>query len=639
MEKQYDIAKKYLPAPLKAYDLAKAQYDEDVARNNISPLSAHYRQWLDNHFVEECLELIELANATGDKLAAQEIRKRAASVVDDPRLREAQQKTRRSGTPVPDVAVPLPYEVRHGVPDLRVCRRLWRLESCHVMKARHGISLLAFTGGHSLQRAAIRYIVPVVARAAMDVQGKTEEALAIFRAIVNSSRDAIAALTLDGAITTWNAGAERLYGYTADEAIGQPVWLLVPPDRSEEMRALLAKIEQGESVESFDTVRRRKDGSLVDVCLTLSPITDASGRTIGASGIIRDITERKRAEEAVALAKREWERTFDSMPDLVTILDVNHRIVRVNRAMAERLGVTPEQCAGRSCFESVHGLDRPPEFCPHTLSVADGREHSAEIHEELLGGDFLVTTTPLLDEQGNVFGSVHVAHDITERKKAREALEKEHRSLKHLLQSSDHERQMIAYEIHDGLAQQLAGAIMQFQASSYLKDTKPDEAARAYEAGMTMLRQGHLEARRLISGVRPPILDESGIVAAVAHLVSEERLQTGPQIEFHSDVAFDRLVPILENAIYRIVQEGLTNACRYSQSQRVRIELVEHDDVLQIKVQDWGQGFDPARVEAERFGLEGIRQRARLLGGSASVESSPGKGTCLTVELPLVLKE
>ena len=87
---------------------------------------------------------------------------------------------------------------------------------------------------------------------------------------------------------------------------------------------------------------------------------------------------------------------------------------------------------------------------------------------------------------------------------------KEHRTLRHLLQSSDHERQLIAYEIHDGLAQQLAGAIMQFQTFNHLKDKKPKMAAKAYEAGMTMLRQGHVEARRLIAGVRPPILDEAG---------------------------------------------------------------------------------------------------------------------------------
>jgi PAS domain S-box-containing protein len=473
----------------------------------------------------------------------------------------------------------------------------------------------------------------------MNGAAKTEETLTLFRAIVNSSRDAIFAGTPNGTITIWNAAAERLYGYAAEEIIGQSLWLLVPPNRRDETAALLAKLQQGEGIETFDTVRRRKDGSLMDVSMTLSPIGDASGRTIGFSGIVRDITEHKRAEEAVALAKREWERTFDSMPDLVAILDVHHRIVHVNRAMAERLGVTPQQCIGQNCFEGVHGQHQPPDFCPHILTLADGKQHTAEVHEERLGGDFLVTTTPLVDEQGQVLGSVHVARDITERKKAREALEKEHRTLKHLLDSSDHERQMIAYEIHDGLAQQLAAAIMQFQTYAYLKDTKPDEAARAHEAGVTLLRQGHLEARRLISGVRSPILDESGIIAAVAHLVSEQRLPNGPKIEFRSEVKFDRLLPTLENAIYRIVQEGLTNALRHSKSQRIRVALLQRGDVLQIEVQDWGEGFDPARVEADHFGLEGIRQRARLLGGSTSVESAPGQGTCLTVELPLVLEE
>ena len=474
----------------------------------------------------------------------------------------------------------------------------------------------------------------------MSTAEKTAETLIIFRAIVNSSQDAIVAATLDGVITIWNAGAERLYGYIAEEAIGQPLFLIVPPERQHETTGLLAKIRQGECVESFDTVRRRKDGSLVDVSLAVSPIRDERGKMVGVSGIVRDVSERKRAEEAVARAEREWERTFDSMPDLITILDVHHRIVRVNRAMAQRLGRTTEQCVGRSCFEGIHGLNRPPDFCPHILTVADGREHTQEIHEERLGGDFLVTTTPLLDERGQVVGSVHVARDVTERKKAREALEKEHLALKHLLQSSDHERQMIAYEIHDGLAQKLAAAIMQFQTYSHQKDAKPEEAAQAYEAGTTMLRQSHVEVRRLISGLRPFILDESGVVAAIAHLVSEERQRAGgPTIEFRNDVAFDRLVPILENAIYRIVQEGLTNACRHSRSPRIRIELVQQDHILKIKVQDWGAGFDPARVEAEHFGLEGIRQRARLLGGSTSVESTPGQGTCLTVELPLMLEE
>ena len=154
-----------------------------------------------------------------------------------------------------------------------------------------------------------------------------------------------------------------------------------------------------------------------------------------------------------------------------------------------------------------------------------------------------------------------------------------------------------------------------------------------------MLQQGHFEARRLIAGVRPPILDESGVLAAVAHLVNEERHQKGPHIELHSEVGFDRLAPIMENAIYRIVQEGLTNACTHSKSERVRVELVQHGDDLRIRIQDWGIGFDPGDFEEDRFGLAGIRERARLLGGSTTVESTLGQGTCITVELPLVMRE
>jgi len=229
--------------------------------------------------------------------------------------------------------------------------------------------------------------------------------------------------------------------------------------------------------------------------------------------------------------------------------------------------------------------------------------------------------------------------DVTERRQAQEALKREHHTIRHLLQSSDHERQLIAYEIHDGLAQYLAGAIMQFEVYRHLKETKPKQAAKAYDTGMTMLRQAHFEARRLISGVRPPIFDESGIVAAIAHLVNEERQRNGPKIEFHSDVAFDRLVPILENAVYRIIQEGLTNACKHSKSARVRLELVQQNDDLRIKIQDWGVGFNPSQVEEDCFGLPGIRERARLLGGKTTVESTPELGTYITVELPLVPRE
>jgi two-component system CheB/CheR fusion protein len=134
------------------------------------------------------------------------------------------------------------------------------------------------------------------------------------------------------------------------------------------------------------------------------------------------ITQRKRGEEDILRAKEEWERTFDSVPDLIAILDDQHRVVRANRAMAEKLGVTPEQCVGLPCYKAVHGTDEPPDFCPHTLTLSDHQPHTMEVHEERLGGDFLVTTTPMFGPDGRTTGTVHVARDITERKQMEDAL-------------------------------------------------------------------------------------------------------------------------------------------------------------------------------------------------------------------------
>ena len=154
-----------------------------------------------------------------------------------------------------------------------------------------------------------------------------------------------------------------------------------------------------------------------------------------------------------------------------------------------------------------------------------------------------------------------------------------------------------------------------------------------------ILRESHLEARRPIQNVRPIQLDEMGVVAAIAHLIRGLEETSGPQVEFDSQVDFDRLEPVEENAIYRIVQEGLTNAQKYSQSERVHVELVQQGATIRIAIRDWGLGFDTDKVGQHTFGLEGIRERARLLGGRAEIESAPGAGTRIAVELPVMERE
>jgi PAS domain S-box-containing protein len=133
--------------------------------------------------------------------------------------------------------------------------------------------------------------------------------------------------------------------------------------------------------------------------------------------------QRQAAELALRESKLQWERTFDAVPDLIALIDRDHRIVRMNRAMAARLGSDPEQALGRHCYETVHGLAAPPDFCPHAKLLGSGSEERADVVEQRLGGIFDVTTTPLRDEAGQVVGSVHVARDVTERKRAEQERE------------------------------------------------------------------------------------------------------------------------------------------------------------------------------------------------------------------------
>jgi two-component system CheB/CheR fusion protein len=154
---------------------------------------------------------------------------------------------------------------------------------------------------------------------------------------------------------------------------------------------------------------------------TTLPYRTSDNRIEGVVITYNDVTDLKRVQEKLSHAKDEWERTFDSVPDLIAILDNEHRVRRVNKAMAQRLGLKPAQCVGLHCYEAVHGLSAPPAFCPHSRTIGDCLAHLEEVHEDRLGGDFLVSTTPLSDGQGRIIGSVHVAHDITQRKRMEEA--------------------------------------------------------------------------------------------------------------------------------------------------------------------------------------------------------------------------
>ncbi len=179
----------------------------------------------------------------------------------------------------------------------------------------------------------------------------------LFSAAVESSNDAIVTKSLDGTITGWNPAAERMFGFTAAEAVGKGIHLIVPRDRLTEMHDTLRRVGQGKSIEQHETVRLRKDGSPVEVSLSISSIKTASGEIIGASKIARDITESKRTQQALDQQLEERRRIFETSQDLILVSDPKGVLVQVSPSSQTILGYAPEQMIGHSAIEFIHGDD------------------------------------------------------------------------------------------------------------------------------------------------------------------------------------------------------------------------------------------------------------------------------------------
>jgi PAS domain S-box-containing protein len=234
----------------------------------------------------------------------------------------------------------------------------------------------------------------------------------------------------DFKIKRFNHAFEHLTGYTSEMMLGKKLDTLFPQESKEESLQKIRRTLSGEYWESVEIPILRKDKAIRIALWNSANIYDNSGKNLVATiAQGTDITERKKAEDAVLQAKLEWERTFNSVPDLIAILDKSHKIVQVNKAMAQRLGIPADQCINLNCHMCVHGATKPPAFCPHTLTLKDGKEHVAEVFEDKLGGYFLVSTTPIFDNKRTLLGAVHVARDITERKQAEEALKESEKRL------------------------------------------------------------------------------------------------------------------------------------------------------------------------------------------------------------------
>jgi PAS domain S-box-containing protein len=242
---------------------------------------------------------------------------------------------------------------------------------------------------------------------------------AFFAAIVNSSSDAIISKDLNGTITSWNTGANRLFGYTAAETIGRPISLLYPPARLEEAADILRRVRRGETIAQYETVRRHKDGTLLDITLTVSPIVDSTGKIIGASKIARDVTAERREQERLRV-------TLSSIGDAVMSTDERGRVVFMNPTAEQLTGWQQAEALGQpleNVFHIVAEHDRQPVPSPVTIALRDNRVVGLANHTVLIAKNHTEypvddSAAPIRDSRGNLIGSVLVFRDVSARRDA-----------------------------------------------------------------------------------------------------------------------------------------------------------------------------------------------------------------------------
>ena len=270
-----------------------------------------------------------------------------------------------------------------------------------------------------------------------EVREHSRKKEATLESIFASSPNAITINDLNGNILDCNQATLDMHGFSSkEEVIGKSALeLIAKKDHQRAMENLKKALEQG-SMKSVEYTLLTKDRREFPAELSASVIKDSSGEPTGFVAITRDITERKQAEEKIKKASEEWEKTFDAITDFVFTVNKDYRLVRVNRALCDILKKEPKELTGKHCFEVMHGTDKPWPNCPHKKMLTTKKTTTEEINDPNLGIPLLVTDSPIFDDAGEIICSVHLAKDITERKKIEEALEESEKKYRTLYETT-----------------------------------------------------------------------------------------------------------------------------------------------------------------------------------------------------------
>ncbi|HEX3999601.1 MAG TPA: PAS domain-containing protein [Pirellulales bacterium] len=409
-----------------------------------------------------------------------------------------------------------------------------------------------------------------------------------------------------------------------------------PDDRERLVETGRADIAAGKTSSSATFRFIRKDGSIRWASSTSSVVVDASGKPSGHVGVTEDITSRKIAEDALQAKEAQLRGILDHTSAVVYLKDLQGRYLVANRrhqTMFQRFGPT---IVGKTDSEFF-----PPsiarQFIEFDQKVIDAKaplvfeEHAP--HDDGLHV-YRSIKFPVMDEAGRMIAVGGISTDITDLQQAHDALRKNEKLLRNLIDVQENERHLLCHEFHDGLIQYAVGSLMALEGfqSGHLPSGAAD-ASQIIDKAIANLRKGVDDGRRAIRGIRPAVLDDSPLEAALHDLI-DQFPASEIMVKFDCDPEIGRLPNAVQTTVYRVVQEALNNAKRHSGTDVVRIQLRKSKDDLHLELRDFGCGFD-VKIRAGGFGLLGMSERVRLLGGDCLIESEKEVGTTIKVRLPL----
>jgi PAS domain S-box-containing protein len=480
---------------------------------------------------------------------------------------------------------------------------------------------------------------------------ETERAALLLGAIVESSDDAIISKDLNGIITSWNKSAQRVFGYTAAETIGQPVTILIPPDRREEEPKILERLKRGERVDHFETLRRRKDGTLLDISLTISPVKDKQGKIIGASKIARDITERKLVEEALRVSQASFRQLADSMPNMVWTARPDGNPDYFNERWYEFTGSARDTSIDLSWEPLIHSEDL--QRCRETWSeaVRSGKPYNVECRfwdrHERRWRWFMGRALPIRDSAGNIVKWFGSCTDIDDQKRVEDDLRRANQDLEQFAFSASHDLQepLRSVKIYSELLTMTCGDTIDGEAREYLK------YLRGGATRMEML------VRDLLSYTQVTKFEKPGEPADAGEALSSTLASlAGAVAETGARVTTDPLpsVPMHGAHLQQLFQNLIGNAIKYRSPERppvVHVTAERQNGHWIFAVNDNGIGID-AQYKENIFGLfkrlhandeysgTGIglaicKRIVERYHGRIWVESEPGRGSTFRFTLPV----